>query len=240
MDEAKKKTEKLTLNMQFFCLDPRLENYREISSSTKLKNEQGDLYDIWNLAVLAKYGRDWNLDIENNKFKKESDKISSLLLLRPSSKLLDKMWYIFFATGEITVLQAAFEVAGNQKSSKELKDYALNMFETIREKYREVSPAGANIFKRFDEILHQNTEKLKKMDHDVLNDSDSIDRILSGSTTNNNSNSDSDNESENSNDSENSDIDEKKKLKKKIKEASSLFDEIAKDVMGKVQLSKKR
>jgi hypothetical protein len=292
VQETKQKLETLTLRMQFFCLDPKLENYREISNNTKLKNEQAELFDIWNWAVLAKYGKMWDLNQSiiqdaENKFQKESQKTVSMLLYRPTGRLLDKIWYIFFATGELNALQSAFEIAGNPKTSKELKENALKMFDTFHDEYRkriiqtktenpnffenhetrEINsdpPAllSSQVFERFDELLKQKTNEIKDLDYDPLN-KDDINKILSATNLDkivlkkDNSES-SDDESDDDgvggvggvggvdeadkilSPKEIQKKEQKKKFKKEFKEASSIFDDIAKNVMNKVKLGVKK
>jgi len=259
-----KKINDLTLKMQFFCLDPNQQIYQEIVSSTKLKNVQSDVFEIWNLAVCTKYGEELGLGAEEikkytEKFNRESKQISTLLLLRPTSRILDKMWYIFFATGELASLQAAFETAGNAKASKELKETSVKTFETVRDEYQQkIHLAKSNktpltdyfhnvceTFDKFEEILKKKTKEIEKLDSNPLESNISEilskvseQRIASGEVEESDS---SNSESEEETDPKKRKEKEKKKaIKKEVKEAGNLFDEIAKDVMNKVSLTPRK
>lgn len=266
-ESYKAKVEVLTLRMQFFCLDPKLSNYKEISECIKLKNEQGENYNIWNLAVLAKYGPMWGIETPDDiaeKFNKESKRLSLILLLKPTASALDKIWYIFFAVGEVSALRAAFEVAGNLKASKELRENALKMFETFRDAYsdkirqvlsekpnffttHEIPSASESVgaFEKLNMLINKKTEELKNLDIDPLNND--IDNVLSRAeaakaniVSQNSNNSESESESDFVSGSESEEETEKEKeKKKKLKEASNLFDDIAKTVMTKIKLGKK-
>jgi len=144
IDQMRKNVETLTLRMQFFHLDPKYENYQEIVSNAKLCSEQSNVIDVWKNACLAEYGEIWSVfsptfPKEQNLLKYAADiqRLMKKFEQRPTSTLLDQIWYIFFATGDYNFLRTGFEAAGHPNSTKALRDDALTMFETIREQYSE-------------------------------------------------------------------------------------------------------
>ena len=138
----KKHAETLLLRMQFFCIDPKYSNYCEIIEHKKIQNEQSAYIDIWKLACITQYGILWNLP-ENEvaetrkKFEQEMRTLYARLLMRPTSTNLDRMWFVFFATGDINALKAAFEVSGNQSAKPDLQIAASDQFSNFRDEYRD-------------------------------------------------------------------------------------------------------
>lgn len=144
IDQLRKNVELLTLRMQFFHLDPKYENYKEITENVKLCNEQSNVIEVWKNACIAEYGDIW--DMFNPTFPKEQillkyaadiQRLMKRFEQRPTSTLLDQIWYIFFATGDYNFLRTGFEAAGHPNSSKGLREDALTMFETIKNQYSE-------------------------------------------------------------------------------------------------------
>lgn len=140
----KKEVETLTLKMQFFHLDPSKADYLKIVGNNKLCSEQSNIIDVWKNACLAEYGDLWGL-FENDTRKAEnmlkySNDIQNLIKRfekRPTSTLLDQIWYMFFATGNYNFLHIGFEAAGHPNATIALRKDALSMFETIKEQYAE-------------------------------------------------------------------------------------------------------
>jgi hypothetical protein len=147
--------------------------------------------------------------------------------------VLDKMWYIFFATGELTALQAAFELAGNQKASPELINTSMNMFDTFKAEYQKKINSLSN-----DPNYFKNHKNPLTLDNSKV--FDEFDRLLSKTT-------------ESLDDSEIATISESLKYKindelipkkseppinKKLIEGSKLFDELADEIMNKVKIRK--
>jgi hypothetical protein len=260
--DYKKKHENLVLRMQFFWLDPRWNNYQELNTSTKLKNEQGSLYELWDLAVIYRYGKAWMehgrsltpsyVDEQSRKYVLEATRVLSRLLINPNAGLLDKVWYLFFATGEIKFLKAAFEVAGNKKASVDLRDIAIKQYQAFSdaftEKIKDVLKKDPNFFKdheisdisvdvldTFKSHIDENTKKLEQMDDPILNDD--ISAVLASLKTST---------EENKKDEKIEYIDEKMEenmtdeQKKNFRDASKTFDKLAKNVFNKVNLGKKR
>lgn len=122
------------MDVKFFCLNPKYEIYKKSGARNG---------DIWDVSVLATYGEIYqkngividNLDRFKNKFKKTVNKISTSLLNKPNRKNLNKIWQIFFVTGELQFLQIAYNVTKNPKASQTLKDFASQLFDEYRESY---------------------------------------------------------------------------------------------------------
>lgn len=140
IDKMKKETELRTLRMQFFHLDPKWENYIEIINDKKLCTEQTHIIDIWKMACLVEYGDSWPIEKDNELLLKYTNEVQNILARfekRPTTVVLDQVWYLYFATGEYRFLKLSFESAGFVAATQTLRDDALLMFETIREKYME-------------------------------------------------------------------------------------------------------
>ena len=207
------KTNNLIKYMQFFNLCPDVNVYHEIISNVKLKNELGDPFDMWKKAVDNKYGSLWNLVVDGS-FNDEIKKIKTSIITKPTTRLLDIIWYIFFATGDMEYLQIAFEVSGDQKSSKPLREIALETFQNVKQQYKDKILSinkshpthftnhvikdvllNSTVFDRFDEIIDKKTK-------DVFN------KLKTDNT--------------------------KEEEKKKLNDASDKFDEIAKNIINKI------
>lgn len=138
----KKLSEQLLLRMQFFCLDPKYSNYCEIIEHRKIQSEQSAYIELWKLACIDRYGKLWDIDESEvasaqNRFAKEMRNLNARLLMSPSSINLDRMWFVFFATGDLNVLKAAFEVSGNNAAKSELRVAASDQFLNFRDAYLE-------------------------------------------------------------------------------------------------------
>lgn len=144
--QFQKELETLTLRMQFFHLDPQYSHYKEIISHTKLGREQEHVLEWWKLACLVEYGDAWKEFIGDkinglpreqalNKYVREVTDLIKKHDTRPTSTSLDRIWYLFFASGDYKYLKIGFETAGNMAASPGLRDDALKMFETIRDQY---------------------------------------------------------------------------------------------------------
>jgi hypothetical protein len=197
INELRKQLETDVLRMQFFCLDPKWENFNEICNNRKLASEQGENLDTWRDAAITTYGKAWNeiygvertglsptvLDQARERYHKNIRTISSRLLLRPNRANLDKMWYFFFATGNIHFLQACFETAGNSRAAHDLALTAADMFDTFRTEYKnkiEEAIAGrhnffkeqlelygveaSGVFEEFQKKITEAEDKIKDME----------------------------------------------------------------------------
>lgn len=190
VQQYKNQTETLVLRMQFFCLDPKYANYKEICANPKIQHDQSQYIDIWKLACLHQYGKFWNIPetelIESEtEFAKEMRKLSSRLLVQPTATNLDRMWYVFFATGDIGVLRAVFEVSGNDSAKKNLRIAASDQFANFRDEYRRRIQDALDrdpnyfrnheipihntqtVFDRFQEEIDKATAKLDEDEPDV-------------------------------------------------------------------------
>ena len=145
LQRAKEKLELLIIRMQTFCLDPKWENFLEINEHTRLKNEQGHVFDHWKYACLSKYGQCWahwndhpllqNLEAADAKAQDMGRRLQTRLKVQPRPVLLDRMWYMFFATGDISCLREAYAVGGS--SNHELAINAVEMYQKFRNFYEE-------------------------------------------------------------------------------------------------------
>lgn len=295
----KKQLETLIARMDYFCLDPKLSNFIEICENTKLKNEQADVFETWRLAALNKYGDAWEIsDNENNKklFSKEYDKLSAVLLMKPTKIALNKIWYVFYATGEYDSLLKAYQVSGSYKTNKELCELAADIFNKVRTNYIEkinntikekprffidhevrinnetpYAYYASLVFNKIDSVIKQNIEKINEFDGAVNEDTIFLKSALSVKLSKNvdfkiketaqskelqeeqkTEEPEEPEESESDSDSENEKLDpkneqdkqkiiqkNKKYIKKQVKKASKAFDDIAKDVLANVGISKK-
>jgi len=155
MNRFKKDLETQTLRMQFFCLQPTYANYCEIRDNKKLRIEQGDSYDIWEKAVLATYWGVWvtrgelpeslgdanSLETQKRNhviaFIRAEKNLLGKFKIKPTGIGLDRVWYLFFATGKSKYLNLAFETSGNCYITPTLQDTAIDMFQAVQTKYND-------------------------------------------------------------------------------------------------------
>lgn len=143
--QFQKELETQILRMQFFHLDPQYDHYKEITEHQKLCREQEHVLEWWKLACFVEYGEVWKLDSFGGlnkeqalrKYVKDVEELIKKHDARPSIMTLDRIWYLFFASGDYKYLKIGFETAGNVAASVGLRDDALKMFEQIREQYAE-------------------------------------------------------------------------------------------------------
>lgn len=104
-----KKFNDLSLKMQFFCISPDKDVYKDICNLTRIKMDIGDAFDIWKISVNHKHHYE---DLGD-----EYDNVRTKLLKKLSEKTtasnVDNIWYMFFATGDTNLLVKLYEAFGN-------------------------------------------------------------------------------------------------------------------------------
>lgn len=130
----------LTRKMQFFCLLPRRQAYKEVCNSTILQNREWDNFQVWSQAVRKFYGEqfpypDFSVDVERKKFNKMEKKILRSNENKAKSQTLDKLWYLFFASGEVKYLKLAKDYIDRKDAGYQLRNTAKKLFDTVKEKY---------------------------------------------------------------------------------------------------------
>jgi hypothetical protein len=273
LDAMRKKNEELLLRMQFFCIDPKLSNYNEICSNSRIATEQGDYLLTWKMAALHQYGKQWDVpqeEWEENraKFSAEMKKLYARLLIKPTSSMLDRMWFVFFATGDINALKAVFEVSGNETASRDLQIAASDQFSNFRDEYqRKINEAlkrdtnyfhnhetvyglsdgenmmlqSATVFDRFQQKLDVATKELERQKEEE-------DELIGKFTR---TNADVEDENEGATDATAEaarefaedlvgaeETDEERKERERMSKMSTRFDEIARDVLGSKYVTK--
>ena len=204
IEKYRQQLETLTVRMQLFHLDPQWNNFVEITEYKKLESQQAQVFEIWKLGCLVTYGKYWvsqsdnaskypglssDAQLENlEKFVKLEQQLLKELDTHPSSTRLDRVWYLFFATGNYKYLKAGFETAGNQNAKFQLRDDALNMFETIRDKYQskidETNEAHPNYFKDHDMECTRNAPNVwKRLDEEILGKTNELNEATEGAVT---------------------------------------------------------
>ena len=112
-----------------FCLKPDKKDFIEIIENNKIKIMEDDVFDIWYYAVLNKYDFDVPIKtklifISDENYKEMIKKIITNIMNNPSKILLDKVWRIFFATGDYYFQETAYQIIGHERASDDLRDYA--------------------------------------------------------------------------------------------------------------------
>jgi hypothetical protein len=127
-----------------FVINPTPQNYAALVKSTKLKNLIGPSIDNLINAIKCTYHNQsgWECIIFASSAEEKAsremfacdtiDVISKLVAL-PRLGLLQKAWCLFWGTGQLKFLQAAFAVAGNVRASYSLQLEAINMFTQNKE-----------------------------------------------------------------------------------------------------------
>lgn len=131
--EIKQQHETLTLQMQFFCLDPQYSIYKSICDSRLSKEPY---FEFWNIAVLATYGPQWKeedtiQELDENIeqiYKSMKESLLKRVNKRPSSSKIDNLWYLYFASGESNLLLHAFKAGGNTDVSIDLRNTIVDMY----------------------------------------------------------------------------------------------------------------
>jgi hypothetical protein len=175
------------------------------------------------------------------------------------------MWYIFFATGDINALKAAFEVSGNESASHDLQVAASDQFANFRDEYiRRINEAldhdseyfrnhetvhglpdhenmmleTATVFDRFQKMLDSATKEL-----DRLKDEDEA--IIAQFTHTGGADAEDTKDAKDTdatqafvNELIGGDEDDADPERERMLEMSSRFDEIARDVLGKRYVTK--
>lgn len=167
LHQYKQELETLTLQLQFFCLDPQWSIFKKICEYPKLRNEQSTLYPIWKVAALAVNGVRWrsergvNISGEElptcpDELKPYAIKAAVVKFIQLQKEILnrwkrtskaadlDRIWGMFFATGRYKYLELGFTAAVKIKNNNKLSEDAMSMYETIRNSYNEKVKALIN------------------------------------------------------------------------------------------------
>jgi len=152
--ELKQKMETLTLQMQFFCLDPQYQIFQEICKTRLIK--AGKYADIWKLAVLDTYGDKWleegyidrdetdldEMDKLTETFESAKDKLLTQVQKKPTRSNIDQLWYLFFATGKSSLLVHIYKAMGddrvNKRFAEDMADMYINFTIEYRKKIQEI------------------------------------------------------------------------------------------------------
>ena len=142
LQAMKKKTETLTLQMQFFCLDPKFEIFEEICKSNL--SRKGRDFDLWKMAALVTYGAQWikdeYLNEENNYYGAEKlfeyevefgaikKKLLDQIAKNPTTSKIDQVWYMYFASGDANLILHVFKAAGNETTKIHLKEIIIDNY----------------------------------------------------------------------------------------------------------------
>lgn len=141
MSRIKKQNAKyqtLLLQMKFFCLDPQYAIFEEIIGCAKIKREP--CFDVWKSAVLNLYGPKW---VENDHIQNYDsggdmkEKIIKKIAEKPTRLSIDRLWFLYFATGDSVLLLHALKVGGNKSASPATINVILDMHIYFMTKYAE-------------------------------------------------------------------------------------------------------
>jgi hypothetical protein len=214
-----------------FSLDPSVENYNKIVSSKKTQNTLAEFFTAWQPAVLLQHYDDpaWEAvekkpkSILEEEVKKIKVDVMSKLVALPRLGLLFYAWGLFFATGELSYLESAFEVAGNSRSSGSVKSIAIKLFEDTKDYYNGVEnvhemrnkSACFAAFGDMQDTISDKEKVLKELE------SENLFRKYVGET-------------KQKFPELAQETPEERKEKKKVREAGRLFDKIADDIFNKV------
>jgi hypothetical protein len=242
-----------------FTLDPKPETFEALKGSMKARNILGDVYTSWEAAVLYKYHsksgwEKYALSAEKKKqlfekFQKDTIDVISKLVAQPRLGLVHKAWGLFWATGEIKYLSAAFEAAGNQRSTNSLKREAIKIFTEAQDYYREhvndfpdkVFPPCVAAFLEFESQLADQQARLKKLHEEGNLGTQMVDTspegVLKREAEEKRKQEDSIDEllKKIEGDEDDPEIKREKKKEKDLEEATELFDNIIQEVFTKVK-----
>jgi hypothetical protein len=136
----------LVKQMQFFCLEPSFEAFTAICASKKLQAEQAHVFDIWKSAALMCNGPRWLSDGSITKedmksalveYVKNDKNVMDAFNAHPTDSRLDRIWFLFFATGRYKYLEAGYLAMITPGISSALADIAMQMYKTIKSNYDE-------------------------------------------------------------------------------------------------------
>ena len=163
--ELQKRLNTLVLRMQFFCLDPQWNNFKDIGENAKVRLK--DEYDIWSMAALSQYYTEWKKHYDNELladdlvdawktcFDTEYAKLMTNSMKKPTSMLVDKLWYVFFATGKYEHLENIFIVIGDSRINKTLAEILADQFATIMLQFNNtVEKLGNEYFENYQLVLN--------------------------------------------------------------------------------------
>src|SRR3989344_1128619 len=128
---------------QTFCLNPNNEDFKLIIECKKLQINEGDDYNIWLYAVInkhpefMKYINESCVNISNfSSFNILSDEILSTVMKNPTKSRLDKVWHMFFATGEYKYQEICYQMMGHKDAKESLKKYSCDIYVNIKKLYK--------------------------------------------------------------------------------------------------------
>lgn len=136
IEKRKKDFERCSLNMQFYCLNPDVKKYEEICNFTRIKMDIGEAFNVWKHCVDGEYD-----NIKQHMLAK--------LISSPTPSNVDCVWYMFFATGDTSLLLSLYEVCGHKNISDKDSKMFMDMYIQFKFEYK----------KRLDKIKESGEEK---------------------------------------------------------------------------------
>lgn len=161
--QFKKRVEDLTYDLQAFCLNPTVTKYKEICSCEPLRRNEADDFVIWQMAVLFKFGSKWGLPScdgadeshtcnnnecvvsASNKFLdldeqlcgcyQGDDYIPGRALGNPSRTIANKLWHMYFGTGELKYADLVYQLMGHVQLPVDSRRYIADIYKNVRELY---------------------------------------------------------------------------------------------------------
>lgn len=178
--KRKDDTEKLTLQMKTFCLNPSWNIFKNICENETIKKNKS--FSIWRAACIISYVDSWAENkafpdnskymIKKDEFVKyytdEGKKIIVDIQNAPTIALLNHIWFMFYATGEIGFLQTAFEVGGTD-CSKVLQDTAVDLYNRSKSLFmKRITTINCNVAPKFeyedDNVINLSKHLIKHAD----------------------------------------------------------------------------
>lgn len=117
--KMKQQFEELSLKMQFFCLSPNEEVYRKICANKKIQIDIGNAFEAWRMAVNVKHKYD---EVDIHEFRQLLDKLYRSAFEHAKASTVDSIWYMFFATGDVNILQGLYPALGDTKLPKKTRE----------------------------------------------------------------------------------------------------------------------
>ena len=121
---SSKDFERCSLNMQFYCIDPDKKKYDEICGYTKIKFDIGTSFDVWKKAV------------EQDGYEEMKESLLNKLEKHPTPTVVDNVWYMFFATGDTSLLLKLYKVGSHPEISKDNAEMYMDMFIQFTAEYK--------------------------------------------------------------------------------------------------------
>lgn len=120
--------------MRVFCMKPSHANYMLVlnePSAVRL----GAMFDCWQQSVLFKYGEEWGLPVDVDKFMLMDSTLCTKAIESPSLSTSMCVMGMYYGTGELKYIDLFYQCMGNHHLSTSTRRELMGVFKDTKSEY---------------------------------------------------------------------------------------------------------